>query len=60
VEVKWFRSEPKREAVNEKSPWGITESIGGRAAGVIGLGGWEAGAFDGEVGRIGRSLARRG
>jgi len=60
VEAKRFGSKPKREAVSEESPWGITESINGRAAGVIGLGGQEVGAFDGEVGRIGGSLARRG
>jgi len=27
VEAKRFGSEPKRETVNEESPWGITESV---------------------------------
>jgi len=60
VEAKRFRSQPKREAVSEESPWGITESIGGRVAGVTGLGGQEVGAFDGEVGHIGGLLAQQG
>ena len=44
MEAKRFGSKPKRETVSEESPWGITESVG-----VTGLGGREAGVFDGEV-----------
>jgi len=55
VKAKRFGSEPKRETVSKESPWGITESVG-----VTGLGGREAGVFDGEVGHIGGSLARWG
>ena len=55
MKAKRFGSEPKRETVSEESPWGVTESVR-----VTGLGGREAGVFDGEVGRIGGSLAWRG
>jgi len=58
VEAKRFGSEPKRETISEKSPWGVTESVGDSRVHERASGGRERWCSPGPVGKRVRSTVR--